>query len=317
MSHSRVLCRVSGEASPSRWQDEQTGHLCKRGFLSVESPQKLAFVIQANRLQGLIWQALLKSQALAVILEPSRTDLVDCVSQIAEAGLTLPDLIILDTEINDINPYEFCRWCRQRFPHIQIFLTRTHRGPIAETERRWAMQQGASGFLHGFHRETLMSSAADSMRLILSTLDTPFLDEKALLSVLLNIRRQMSQAAPKAPTLSTTKPQDRYTALNGNGDGNTQGKRRSADDSGTPGPDLFNDISWVSTGLQSLNASTDDSAAHDRTAPSAAPNAAPVRLNGKANPSVLASPDAPPPEANADEVADPTAKTRRYRGVVY
>lgn len=283
----------------------------------MESPQKLAFVIQANRLQGLIWQALLKSQSLAVILEPSRTDLVDCVSQIAEAGLTLPDLIILDTEISDINPYEFCRWCRQRFPRIQIFLTRTHRGPIAETERRWAMQQGASGFLHGFHRETLMSSAADSMRLILSTLDTPFLDEKALLSVLLNIRRQMSQASPKAPTLSSTKPQDRDAALNGNGDGTAPGKRRSAADSGTAGPDLFNDISWVSSGLQALNASPDGSASNNGAAPSDTPNAAPARLNGKATPSVLASPDAPPPDPNADEVATSSAKTRRYRGVVY
>jgi CheY-like chemotaxis protein len=191
----------------------------------VESPQKLAFVIQANRLQGLIWQSLLKSQSLAVILEPSRTDLVDCISQIAEAGLTLPDLIILDTEISDINPYEFCRWCRQRFPRIQIFLTRTHRGPIAETERRWAMQQGASGFLHGFHRETLMSAAAASMRLILASLDAPFLDEKALLSVLLNIRRQMSQSAPSTTALTPAKPQESYTTAKGNGNGADTGKQ--------------------------------------------------------------------------------------------
>lgn len=266
----------------------------------MESPQKLAFVIQANRLQGLIWQALLKSQSLAVILEPSRTDLVDCISQIAEAGLTLPDLIILDTEINDINPYEFCRWCRQSFPHIQIFLTRTHRGPIAETERRWAMQQGASGFLHGFHRETLMSSAADSTRLILSTLDAPFLDEKALLSVLLNIRRQMGQTAPSSTALIPMKEQDAYATSNGNG----SGKRRS---SSKAGPDLFNDISWVSSGLRSLNQRPNSSANEDSPSPAFA-------ASSNASPPMVPSGNLPKAEAAPEEVG---AKTRRYRGVVY
>ena len=295
----------------------------------MESPQKLAFVVQANRLQGLIWQALLKSQSLAVILEPSRTDLADCISQIAEAGLTLPDIIILDTEISDLNPYEFCRWCRQCFPHIQIFLTRAHRGPIAETERRWAMQQGASGFLYGFHRETLMSAAADSMRLILSCLDTPFLDEKALLSVLLNIRRQMGQTGPNTPALSTTKAPERYPAANGNG----QSKRRSSDQSAPPpGPDLFNDISWVSSGLRALNQSSTP-ATHGQAANGQAANGQPANgqpttgqpTTGQPAPISLASPDTPPPAIKSEEVPAPsdpsanpkTAKTRRYRGVAY
>lgn len=265
----------------------------------MESPQKLAFVIQANRLQGLIWQSLLKSQSLAVILEPSRTDLVDCISQIAEAGLTLPDLIILDTEISDINPYEFCRWCRQRFPRIQIFLTRTHRGPIAETERRWAMQQGASGFLHGFHRETLMSAAAASMRLILASLDAPFLDEKALLSVLLNIRRQMSQSAPSTTALTPAKPQESYTTAKGNGNGADTGKRQSATNDGS---DLFNDISWVAAGLRSLN-----------------PRNGSSETNSPA-PTFAAPPETPPPTVPSSDipaVTEATPKTRRYRGVVY
>jgi CheY-like chemotaxis protein len=265
----------------------------------VESPQKLAFVIQAHRLQGLVWQSLLKSQSLAVILEPSRTDLVDCISQIAEAGLTLPDLIILDTEISDINPYEFCRWCRQRFPCIQIFLTRTHRGPIAETERRWAMQQGASGFLHGFHRETLMSAAAASMRLILASLDAPFLDEKALLSVLLNIRRQMSQSAPSTTALTPAKLQESYTTANGNGNGASTGKRQSTANDGS---DLFNDISWVAAGLRALNPRNGSSETNSPAPPFAA------------------TPEIPPstvPSSDIPAVPEATPKTRRYRGVVY
>jgi CheY-like chemotaxis protein len=274
----------------------------------VESAKKLAFIVQANRLQGLIWQALFKSQSFAAILEPSRSDLVDCISQIAEAELTLPDIIILDTEISDINPYEFCRWCRQQFPRIQVFLTRTYRGPIAETERRWAMQQGASGFLYGFHRETLMSSAADSMRLILASLDVPFLDEKALLSVLLNIRRQLNQA-PSSTALTTTKTTESYSS-----NGASRGKRHSTPGSSAAAdsnPDFFNDISWVSSGLRALNQQNGHSSNSQSN-------------NGKSVPMFASDLDNPPPPVQSKDVPttsdgelDKTAKTRRYRGVVY
>lgn len=275
----------------------------------MDSPQKLAFVIQANRLQGLIWQALLKSQSLAVILEPSRTDLVDCIRQIAEAGLTLPDVIILDTEINDLNPYEFCRWCRQSFPRIEIFLTRTHRGPIAETERRWAMQQGATGFLHGFHRETLMSAAADSMRLILASLDAPFLNEKALLSVLLNIRRQMSQSTPSKTTLSSTKAQDSFAAVPGHG--TPLEKQRFNQGQSSPGGDLFNDISWVSDGLRALNdrpSSTNGASSNGRALPAVA-----TLSDGSTS---AITPEVAP-SSNEAEAGGQSGKTRRYRGVTY
>lgn len=274
----------------------------------MESAKKLAFIVQANRLQGLIWQALFKSQSFAAILEPSRSDLVDCISQIAEAGLTLPDIIILDTEISDINPYEFCRWCRQQFPRIQVFLTRTYRGPIAETERRWAMQQGATGFLYGFHRETLMSSAADSMRLILASLDTPFLDEKALLSVLLNIRRQFNQTAPNT-ALTTTKVAEQYPK--GNGAAPEKGYPAPARAASSPSDaDLFNDISWVSSGLRAL---------HQRHGQASSSPA----NSGKPAPVFTANLDSPParevnqPTAEVSDGAGTSAKTRRYRGVVY
>ncbi|MFH7242840.1 MAG: response regulator [Spirulina sp.] len=270
----------------------------------MESAQKLAFIVQANRLQGLIWQALFKSQSFAAILEPSRSDLVDCISQIAEAGLTLPDIIILDTEISDINPYEFCRWCRQQFPRIQVFLTRTYRGPIAETERRWAMQQGAAGFLYGFHRETLMSSAADSMRLILAALDVPFLDEKSLLSVLLNIRRQLNQT-PASTALTTAKTAESYSS-----NGSAQDKRYAANGStaaSSSQPDLLNDISWVSSGLRALNQHNGQNGQGTQGKP------APIFTADLDNP----PPPAEPPSTERDEAVSKPTKQRRYRGVVY
>lgn len=268
----------------------------------MDAPQKLAFIVQSNRLQGLMWQALLRSQKLAVILEPAKGDLADCISQIASAGLTLPDVIVLDTEASELNPYEFCRWCRDTFPKIQIFLTRCRQIHVSDTERRWAKQQGATDFLCGFDRDTLMSSATENVKRILTSLDYLFLNEKALLTVLLNIRRQ----------LGTTQS---ATLASANGPGTTKGKRSvpglalasaqiSTEDSAAPTeqstPDPLNDIDWVTSGLRALSNGKARKAAKDSFTP----------------PPAVKSTTLPKPAPVDENLADGTA-VRRYRGVVY
>jgi CheY-like chemotaxis protein len=154
----------------------------------------MALIVQPNRLQGLIWQALLKSQGISAILESANAELTECLEQISSAGLTLPEIIIVDVNTPGLNPYEFCRWCRERFPKTKVFLTRVHTRPLTEAECRWAVNQGATGFFNGFTRETLMSTAVVNIKQILSAIGEPFLDEQALLTVLLNIRRQTGTA---------------------------------------------------------------------------------------------------------------------------
>ncbi|NJL47638.1 MAG: hypothetical protein HC929_09330 [Leptolyngbyaceae cyanobacterium SM2_5_2] len=118
----------------------------------------------------------------------------------------------MDSELDELNPYEFCRGCRDTFPQIKVFLTRFHRGLVTDTERRWALQQGAAGFFNGFYRDTLMTTAAENIRCILQELEYhPFLDEQALLSVLLAIRRQLNPAqlaalAPSSRVSATDSP---------------------------------------------------------------------------------------------------------------
>lgn len=269
----------------------------------MDLPQQLVFVVQSNRLQGLIWQALLKSQKFSVILESANADLGDCLSQIATAGLTLPDLIILDAEIPDLNPYEFCRWCQTQFPMIQVFLTRVHNQSLSDTERRWATKQGAADFLNGFSRETLMSTAATNMRSILTATDELFLDEKALLTVLLNIRRQIGTPKSVAPS----KPQSAPVAST-----KASLKDVSAPKSEVP-PNVpstigkttgnfLRDLDWVAAGLQSLKHSqtvakdNGEETAGEETATSATANLA----ERQKTPAGLRS-----------------TPIRRYRGVAY
>lgn len=265
----------------------------------MEASQKLAFIVQSNRLQGLIWQALLKSQKLAVILEPAKGDLADCISQIASAGLTLPDVIVLDAEAAELNPYEFCRWCRATFPTMQIFLTRCRQLHITDTERRWAKQQGATDFLCGFDRDTLMTGATDNVKRILTTLDYPFLNEKALLTVLLNIRRQLGTTqATKAPA---SRPE-----LQGKGAGLTLASAKPSPEAPTAParqpvtPDPLNDIDWVTSGLHALgNGLARKAAKESFTAPPAVKSSA-----------------LPKPSPTDEKLADGST-VRRYRGVVY
>ncbi|TVQ07496.1 MAG: response regulator [Leptolyngbya sp. DLM2.Bin27] len=240
-----------------------------------------------------MWQALLKSQKLAVILEPANGDLADCISQIATAGLTLPDVIVLDAEASALNPYEFCRWCRETFPHMQIFLTRCRQLHISDTERRWAKQQGATDFLNGFDRDTLMSSATENVKCILTGLDYPFLNEKALLTVLLNIRRQLNTT--QAPQASTT------SARQGRAQGLTVADSKGAGGNANQ-PDPLNDIDWVTSGLRALSNGLARKAANDTlTSP----------------PPVVKSSALPKASDDAEEKLTDDNTVRRYRGVVY
>jgi CheY-like chemotaxis protein len=267
----------------------------------VDAPQKLAFVVQANRLQGLIWQALLKSQKLAIILEPANRDLADCLSQIASAGLTLPDVIVLDAEAAELNPYEFCRWCREAFPQIQVFLTRCRQLHVSDTERRWAQQQGATDFLSGFERDSLMSSATVNVKHILTSLDYPFLNEKALLTVLLNIRRQLgaTQSTAAAPPKAQRQGQkNRPGGLTIAATAKPAAELADSPDKAAT-PDPLNDLEWVTSGLRSLSDALTGTSRMTTVTPPPTPKTS-------------ALPAAPAEEKLADGAA-----VRRYRGVVY
>ncbi len=248
-----------------------------------------------------MWQALLKSQKLAVILEPAKGDLADCISQIASAGLTLPDVIVLDAEAAELNPYEFCRWCRTTFPAIQIFLTRCRQLHVSDTERRWAKQQGATDFLSGFDRDTLMSGATDNVKRILTSLDYPFLNEKALLTVLLNIRRQLST------TQATHASAHRPERLKGKGAGlSIASAKASSEKPSNPtdesaAPDPLNDVDWVTSGLRALSNGMARKAAKESFAPP---------------PPAVKSSALPKPSTANENLADGIT-VRRYRGVVY
>ncbi|PZV12706.1 MAG: hypothetical protein DCF22_11840 [Leptolyngbya sp.] len=157
--------------------------------------QKLVLMVQASRLQGLIWQSVLKSQQVSVIWESPDTNLTENLDQLKAAGLILPDLLLIDMRSPNFNPYAFCRWCREQYPGLKIVLTNDVQEGISLSERQWAVNQGASDLLPAFRRANLVSGVASSVKRVLEILDNHPFNNGALISVLLTMKRELDSRA--------------------------------------------------------------------------------------------------------------------------
>ncbi len=161
--------------------------------------QKLVLMIQPLRLQGTIWQTVLKSQKVSVIWESPDTDLIDNLTQLHAAGLTLPDLLLIDIQIKGFQPYAFCRWCCNHHPGVKVILTNGVQHEISSPERQWAINQGAADLLPGFQREQLVTSVTAGIKRVLEALGDHPLDNGALISLLLAMKREFDHRHSKVP----------------------------------------------------------------------------------------------------------------------
>ncbi len=124
-------------------------------------------------------------------MESPDADLMDTISQISGAGLNLPDLLLVDVRIQNLNPYAFCRWCREKHPDLKIILTNGAQKEISQPERQWAVHQGAADLLPAFQPDNLATCVADSVRRVLEILEDHPLNNAALISVLLAMKREL------------------------------------------------------------------------------------------------------------------------------
>ena len=171
--------------------------------------KKLVLMVQPAKMQGYIWQSVLKSQGLVVIWESPDANVTESMEQLHQAGLVLPDLLLIDVRLKAGNAYDLCRWCRDRQPHVKVILTDSSQAGITDYERRWAIYQGAIDFFPAFQRDSLVSAVAAATKRVLEALDGYPLDNGALISVLLSMKRQIeAKALSLAPTRHpTSQPQ--------------------------------------------------------------------------------------------------------------
>ncbi|MBE9101698.1 hypothetical protein [Vacuolonema iberomarrocanum] len=162
----------------------------------VDGP-KLVLMIQPNRLQGLIWQTVLKSQKISAIQESPDSDLISSLTELKQAGLTLPNVLLIDINQIGFNPYSFCRWCRDNHPEVKVVLTNGTQADISPPERQWAQNQGAADLLPCFQTDNLVSSVATSTKRLLAVLNCPRFDNAALIGTLLKMKRELDARRTK------------------------------------------------------------------------------------------------------------------------
>lgn len=265
--------------------------------------QKLVLMIQPTRLQGLIWQSVLKSQQLSVIWEAPETDLAENLDQLKAAGLILPDLLLLDMRVPNLNPYAFCRWCREQYPGVKIVLTNSVQAEISLSERQWAVNQGASDLLPGFQRDNLVSGVAVSVKRVLEILDGHPLNNGALISVLLAMKRELESRSPTSPTELKSK---HVTATNGKAD------------AAIAGAPSFTPLSPHTT-MGELNSQQKPLTSTNGTNGNGGKKVARSEQNGAAPHPVepALSPDSVDPVADKAANGGQSAQRRRYRGLYY
>jgi hypothetical protein len=150
---------------------------------------KFILMVQPMSHQGSIWQAILRSQQISVIWESPDVDLSGSLTLLTKAGCALPDLLLIDTRVQKFNPYAICRWSRKNCPGLKILLVNGAQKEITESEREWAILQGAMDLLPRLQRDRLMSGAVDRVQRVLELLGSPAFNSKALVSALLKLSR--------------------------------------------------------------------------------------------------------------------------------
>lgn len=147
---------------------------------------QFVLMIQPMSRQGALWQAILRSQNISVIWEHPDVNLSDSFKHLKSAGVPLPHLLLVDTRVQALNAYSVCRWCRDRYPEVQVVLVNGAQKEISASEREWAIFQGAADLLPRFQRDRLVSGAVAKVRRILELLDRQTLDSGALVDALLS-----------------------------------------------------------------------------------------------------------------------------------
>ena len=164
--------------------------------------QKRVLLVQNDTVQSEIWKTLLKNCSASILIESSVEHTASkTVEALLESLEHTPDLIVVDLEALVPNPYEFCRWCREQYPHLKIILTCGSRTEIFLSEKRWVRQQGAIDLLPGFSQESFfslsMTDVVDRFECLLQALDLPISQVASLEPVLRALMHRLNSAPPE------------------------------------------------------------------------------------------------------------------------
>ena len=109
--------------------------------------ENLVVVAHSIETQSTLWQAVLSSQNLLVVLEPKYVDLRKKLAHAQASNRLFPQLLLIDIHwLLGEDFYNLCRDLRDLYPGLKVILSDSGRDQIRPTVRKWAITQGASDF---------------------------------------------------------------------------------------------------------------------------------------------------------------------------
>jgi phosphate transport system substrate-binding protein len=124
----------------------------------------------------------LQSQRISAILESPDISLTEITEVLQRCGRTIPNLLLVDLGLKNLNAYALCRWCKENRPELKIVLTsdqyyKMNSSPV----RQWAIEQGAQELLPKFDLTSLTSSTLMCLDRVMGVLDQQVPDKDALI----------------------------------------------------------------------------------------------------------------------------------------
>jgi len=169
------------------------------GTGSAEQAQVL--LLQADALQGKIWQSILRSQNIDSFWESPEIDLRVYLPRQAAAA-ALPKLLVLDTQLLGSKVYDLCGWCRQKYPQIQIIVNNSQERQIVMAERQKATQTGCLNWFPAFREPKLLDNVAGivvQVNSVMQTLGRHSLQQDKLFEALKSLELLIAEVASLAP----------------------------------------------------------------------------------------------------------------------
>ena len=146
-------------------------------------------IIHLSEVQRVIWQQVLQSQEIAANAQSPTADPIQTLNQIEQAGMPLPELLLIDTQVPGLNPKTFCQRCRDRYPDLKIILLGGKQ--VSPPERQAAIADGAFDLLPAFQVENLAVGAIAGVKRVLAAMGGKQLQKDLLSSSLVALKREL------------------------------------------------------------------------------------------------------------------------------
>jgi CheY-like chemotaxis protein len=138
-----------------------------RSRVPVAVPDRNVLITHVPPEQGNLWQAILNSQGISANFEANwqilHPNLLELLKDRMNRGETLPDLILMDIGVKDLDSDEFhsgqvCLWCNRNLPNVKVIFLNARTDQISDLEKRWALRRGAIDVLPKLTRKNLLTS---------------------------------------------------------------------------------------------------------------------------------------------------------------